>query len=154
MIALSLAALMATLQPSSPQMGGDAAPAAAKSAPASAALSAADLQRWVDDQPEVRAYEQLTATRGVRPPPADAFRRQPTLASPIACRSSQTATRAAVRLFQVSDQGKITLSEPDLLARNDGRMDAMLNETQKQALQDRAREYEQAAGEFEPACLG
>ena len=137
-------------------MSGDAAPAAAEPASASAsdALSAADLQRWMDDQPEVRAYEQLTATHGVRPPPADVFRRQPTLASPIACRSSQTATQAAVRLFQVSDQGKITLSEPDLLARNNGRMEATLDDAQKQALQDRARQYEQAAGEFEPACLG
>ena len=134
--------------------GPSAAAPSEAAGPAPPQLSDPDLQRWIDDQPEVQAYEQLKAAHGVRPPPADAFRRQQTLPSPIACRSSRSALQAAVKLFQVSDQGKIMLSEPDLVAHNDGRVDAMLNDPQKQALQDRAKQYEQDAGAFEPACLG
>ncbi len=117
------------------------------------ALSSADLQRWIDDQPEVRAYEQERA-RGLRPPPADAFRRQPILSRAVACRGSSHATAAAVKLFKTSDDAKLMLSEPDLQERNGGQAVVQLDEAAKMALQARAREYQQDAGSLEPACLG
>ena len=131
-----------------------AAPAPSDAGPPGASLSAADMQRWIDDQPEVRAYMSLTLTRGVRPPPADAFRAQPSLPRTTACRGSQSAMSAAVKLFQVSDQPKVLLTQPDLLAKYGGQSEIMLDEADKQALQSRARDLEQDAGAFEPACLG
>ena len=145
-LALSAALVASTLQP-----GGSSMSAGADTPPAA---STAELQTWIDAQPEVHAYQQMTLTRGVRPPPADAFRRQPTLPREIACRSSRTAMDAAVRLFQASDGGKITLTDAAMTSDTAGRGEVSLNDQQKQQLQDQGRRFEQAAGEFEPACLG
>ena len=117
-----------------------------------ATLSIADLQQWIDDQPEVRAYE--IRRPALAPPAADAFRAEPPLPRRAACRSAAAAMQAAVALFKAVDQPKIVLSEPDLVARNNGQPTLQLDEGGKQALQDRARAYEQDAGRYEPSCLG
>ena len=118
-----------------------------------AALSSADLQRWMDDQPEVRAYEQAQA-QGLRPPPADAFRRLPSLPPRTACRGSSEAMAAAVKLFKTSDDAKLVLSEPDLVQLNGGQPVVQLDDAAKMALQARARGYQQDAASLEPACIG
>ena len=117
-----------------------------------AALSSADLQRWMDDQPAVLAYRQQRIVDQI--PPDDAFRQRPTLPRSAACRGSQAAASAAVLLFKTADGGKLMLTEPDLLAKNQGQPSLQLDEPAKQALEDRGRRYEQDAGLFEPSCLG
>lgn len=117
-----------------------------------AAITAADLQRWIDDQPEVRAYELRRA--GLQPPPDGAFRQSPRLPQHAACEGRAEAMTAAVTLFKVSDGSRVTLTEPDLQAKNDGAPVLMLNDQGKKALTDRAERYEQEAGRYEPACLG
>ncbi len=118
-----------------------------------AALSNAELQRWMDDQPEVRAYEQALAA-GLHPPPAEAFRRQPTLPIDTACRGTRRATAAAVKLYKTADEAKLTLSEPDLEQANGGQPVVTLDDADKMALVMRAQRYEQDAASLEPACLG
>ncbi len=117
-----------------------------------AAVSLSDLQQWIDDQPAVALYAQQR-TPG-RLPSEDAFRTAPALPRPLACRGSHAAMVAAVTLFKAADDGRITLAEPALLAKNDGQPLLQLSEPAKQALEDRGRRYEQDAGLYEPACLG
>jgi hypothetical protein len=117
-----------------------------------AAVSAADLQQWIDDQPDVRAYEMRRAT--LQPPPEGAFRQAPRLPQGAACESRSEAMRASVLLFKTADESKLTLTEPDLLNKNDGQPVLQLNDDGKKALTDRAAQYEQEAGRYEPACLG
>ena len=119
-----------------------------------AAITRADLQQWIDDQPDVRAYETQKASLGLRPPPDDAFRQQPRLPQHAACEGRARAMAAAVTLFKTSDASKLTLAEPDLQAKNGGLPVLMLNEDGKKALTERAEQYEQDAGRYEPACLG
>ena len=117
-----------------------------------ATLSVADLQQWMDDQPEVRAYEMRRTA--LRPPAEDAFRAVPPLPRRAACSTAAAAMQAAVSLFKVSDQPQIALVEPDLVARNDGQPMLKLGDGGKQALVERARGYEADAGRYEPSCLG
>ena len=119
-----------------------------------AAITRADLQQWIDDQPEVRAYEMQKATLGLRPPPDDAFRQPPRLPQHAACEGRARAMAAAVTLFKTSDASKLTLAEPDLLAKNGGQPMLTLDDDGKKALTERATQYEQDAGRYEPACLG
>ena len=117
-----------------------------------AAVSMADLQQWIEDQPAVAAYEQQRLTE--RLPREDAFRSAPSLPRQAACRGSQSAMTAAVTLFKAADGSKVVLTEPGLQAKNDGRPVLQLSEPAKQALEDRGRRYELEAGLYEPACLG
>ena len=117
-----------------------------------AAVSLADLQQWIDDQPQVAAYEQQRRTE--RLPSVDAFRVRPTLSMPAACHGSHEAMNAAVALFKAADGGKVVLTEPTLQAKNDGQPVLQLSEPAKQALEERGQRYEQDAGRYEPACLG
>ncbi len=117
-----------------------------------AALSSADLQRWMDDQPAVVAYRRQQIVDRI--PRDDAFRQTPTLPQGAACRGSQAAASAAVVMFKTADGGKLMLTEPDLLAKNAGQSMLQLDGPAKQALEDRGRRYEQDAGLFEPSCLG
>ena len=119
-----------------------------------AAITSADLQQWINDQPEVQAYELRTRSIGLRLPPEDAFRQSPRLPRSAACEARTRAMAAAVALFKTSDGSKLTLIEPELLAKNDGQPILMLNDDGKKVLTDRAKDYEQAAGRYEPACLG
>jgi hypothetical protein len=117
-----------------------------------AAVSLADLQQWIDDQPAVAAYHQqhLSEPR----PGEDEFRAAPSLPRQAACRVSRSAMTAAVTLFKAADGSRIVLTEPALQAENDGQPVLQLNEPAKQVLEDRGRRYEQDAGLYEPACLG
>ena len=119
-----------------------------------AAITRMDLQQWVDDQPQVRAYEMQKAAAGLRPPPEDAFRQPPRLPQHAACKARAHAISASVMLFKALDGPQITLSEPDLQAKNDGVATLVLNEDGKKVLSERAQQYEQEAGRYEPACLG
>jgi hypothetical protein len=116
------------------------------------AITAADLQQWIDDQPEVRAYELRRSA--LRPPPEEAFRQQPGLPQRAACENRAQAMAAAVKLFKTADGAKLTLTEADLQARNEGASVLMLNDQGKKVLTDRAEQYEREAGRYEPACLG
>ena len=117
-----------------------------------AAVSLADLQQWIDDQPPVAAYEQQRLTK--RLPRDDEFRSAPALPRQAACRGSRSAMTAAVSLFKAADGSRIVLAEPALQAKNDGQPVLQLSEPAKQALEERGRRYEQDAGLYEPACLG
>ncbi|WP_174301736.1 hypothetical protein [Caulobacter sp. S45] len=117
-----------------------------------AAVTLADLQHWIDDQPAVATYEQQRLT--ARPPSEDAFRNAPALPRPIACRGSRSAMSAAVVLFKAADGDAISLGEPELQAKNDGEPLLKLSDPAKQALEERGRRYELDAGLYEPACLG
>ena len=117
-----------------------------------AAVSVADLQQWIDDQPAVAVYEQQRVVE--RLPRDDEFRRRPSLPRQMACRGSRSAMTAAVTLFKAADESKVVLTEPDLQAKNHGRAVLQLDEPKKQALEDRGRRYEQDAGLYEPACIG
>lgn len=119
-----------------------------------AAVTGADLQQWMNDQPPVQAYEARKASLGLRPPPDDAFRQPPHLPQRAACEGRASAMAAAVALFKVVDDSKITLTEPDLQAKNEGQPVLQLSDDGKKALSDRAQQYEQDAGRYEPACLG
>lgn len=117
-----------------------------------ATVSLTDLQQWIDDQPAVVAYEQQRSAD--RLPGADQFRLRPALPRQIACRGSSSAMTAAVTLFKTADDAKLVLTEPGLLAKNDGQPVLQLSEPAKQALEERGRRYELDAGLYEPACLG
>ena len=119
-----------------------------------AAITRMDLQQWVDDQPQVRAYEMQKATAGLRPPPDDAFRQPPRLPRQAACMARTRAISASVMLFKALDEPRIILSEPDLKAKNDGVSTLVLNDDGKKVLSERAEQYEREAGRYEPACLG
>ena len=119
-----------------------------------AAITRADLQQWIDDQPEVRAYEMQKTSLGLHAPPDEAFRVMPRLPQRAACEGRASAMTAAVKLFKTTDASKLTLTEPELQARNDGKAEVMLDDAGKKALTDRAQQYEQDAGRLEPACLG
>ena len=116
------------------------------------AISSADLQRWMDDQPAVRAYQQQRVMD--RTPRDDDFRHAPGLPREAACRGSRAAAAAAVVMFKTADGGKLLLTQPDLQIKNAGQAMLQLDDPDKQALEDRGRRYEQDAGLFEPSCLG
>ncbi len=96
-----------------------------------AALSPGDLQRWMDDQPPVMAYEARRLSLGLHPPPDDAFRQPPRIPQRAACEGRASAVAAAVALFKVVDGSKLTLTEPDLQAKNDGQPVLQLNDDGK-----------------------
>ena len=117
-----------------------------------AAVSLADLQRWIADQPAIAAYEQQRLVE--RPSRQDEFRNPPALPRRTACLASRSAMTAAVTLLKAADGVKVDLTEPELQAKNEGQPVLQLSEPAKQALEDRGRRYEQDAGLYEPACIG
>ena len=118
------------------------------------AITSADLQQWIEDQREVGAYETQRASLGMKLPPDDAFRQSPRLPQRAACEGRARAMAAAVKLFKTTDDGRLTLMDADLQAKNGGTPVLMLNDQGKKALTDRASAYETDAGRLEPACLG
>ena len=100
----------------------------------------------------MRAYEQ--AQPAGRRPKEDDFRSAPAVPRAAACRAATSARVASVALFKVIDASKLTLTEPELVAKNAGRPVLMLDDPAKMAIEKRARSYEQDAALYEPSCLG
>ncbi len=117
-----------------------------------AALSSAGLQQWINDQPDVRAYENLRVRQ--HPPAEDAFRRSPSLSKEVACQGSRRAIAAAIALFKTADASRLTLTEPNLLAENAYHPVVQLDDKAKMALETLARRYQLEASLYKPACIG
>ena len=111
-----------------------------------AVLSGQALAKRVEAEPDVAAYRQELQAIGLKLSDDSGFAGDPRISGHMGCQASEAATRASIALFKMADPAPA--GDPAGAAKPE------LDDAGRQAVETRARRYQQDAATLQLACLG